>query len=55
MLGNMAALSTSQQKIGAEGGVTDLVQHFSREEDSLRVALILCLSRLVHDCPSNSR
>ena len=55
MLGNMAELSTSQLTIGAEGGVTELVQHFSSEEDSLRVALILCLSKLVHECPSNSR
>ncbi len=55
MLGNMAALSSSQQRIGAEGGVADLVPHFTKEEDSLRVALLLCLSKLLKECPSNSR
>ena len=55
MLGNMAALSSSQQIIGSEGGVADLVPHFNREEDSVRVALLLCLSKLVKECPSNSR
>ena len=56
VLANMANLNSSQQLIGIEGGVTELIKHLGKESsDSTRAAAVHCLACLLIESPANCR
>lgn len=51
----MAALSSSKQAVGSEGGIASLVECLGREEPELRTAAVRTLATLINDTPANCK
>lgn len=54
-LTEMAALSSSRQMVGGEGGLTALASCLSREEGDVRAAGCRTIATLISEAPANSK